>query len=333
MPESRLQSDMLQNMTRAQLEAMMQRGQIAANQRRWMNYAQVRGGGAFYDGYGRPNPYLKYYVQMQRDAMEHQRRVSLQHMTMQRQMGVQQQQFDLRQEHEENQIQRTEDERKRKLLEVRKRREEIQNDPKFSPAQRAHYDKEAALEEAGLSDAPKLFTYTQEDSGYFYPDNYPVKDLRGKPIPNTIQLDNQTGVVEAGKEIYQDYFAQLKDDRADDLAREKERNSKDQKLAELRFKNIEEEKKAEEERVKNTILSDETEGFFMGDPEIPSESRGLGDTVAKITKATGIKKVTNTVFGVFNKDCGCRERQSKLNKLFPYKKEESDKRKTKGFFE
>ena len=75
----------------------------------------------------------------------------------------------------------------------------------------------------------------------------------------------------------------------------------------------------------------ETNGdkFFMGDPDIPSESRGLGETVAKITKATGIKKVTDAVFGALNKDCGCKERQSKLNKLFPYGK----KKKTKGFFE
>ena len=73
--------------------------------------------------------------------------------------------------------------------------------------------------------------------------------------------------------------------------------------------------------------------FFMGDIEIPSESRGLGDTMAKITKATGIKKAVDTVFGAFNKDCGCRERQGKLNKLFPYKKQEGEKRKTKGFFE
>ena len=71
-------------------------------------------------------------------------------------------------------------------------------------------------------------------------------------------------------------------------------------------------------------------GFFMGDPDIPSESRGLGDTVAKITKATGIKKLTDTVFGALNKDCGCKERQSKLNKIFPYGKK---KKKTKGFFE
>ena len=33
-----------------------------------------------------------------------------------------------------------------------------------------------------------------------------------------------------------------------------------------------------------------------------------------------------------DKDCGCSERQSKLNKLFPYKNSGKPK-KTKGFFE
>ena len=74
-------------------------------------------------------------------------------------------------------------------------------------------------------------------------------------------------------------------------------------------------------------------GFFMGDPEIPSESRVVGDTIAKIPTATGIKKVTKTVFGAIKKDCGCKERQNKLNKLFPYKKGQEPKGKTKGFFE
>ena len=68
------------------------------------------------------------------------------------------------------------------------------------------------------------------------------------------------------------------------------------------------------------------EEFFMGDKEIPVESRGFGDTFAKFTKATGIKKIVKKVVG---EDCGCSERQDKLNKIFPYKK----KKKTKGFFE
>ena len=38
------------------------------------------------------------------------------------------------------------------------------------------------------------------------------------------------------------------------------------------------------------------------------KSRGLGDTVAKVTKAFGVKP------------CGrCKKRQQKLNEMFPYK--------------
>ena len=47
-------------------------------------------------------------------------------------------------------------------------------------------------------------------------------------------------------------------------------------------------------------------------------SRGLGDTIEKITKATGINKVVNKITG--KKDCGCNKRKETLNKAFPYKK-------------
>ena len=72
------------------------------------------------------------------------------------------------------------------------------------------------------------------------------------------------------------------------------------------------------------------EEYFMGDPRIPKESRGFGDTFAKFTKATGIKKVVDTAFEAMGKDCGCGGRQEKLNNLFPYGKKP---KKTKGFFE
>ena len=48
-----------------------------------------------------------------------------------------------------------------------------------------------------------------------------------------------------------------------------------------------------------------------------SDSSGFGDTVEKITKATGIKKAVEFVAG---EDCGCDERKDKLNYLFPYNK-------------
>ena len=48
-----------------------------------------------------------------------------------------------------------------------------------------------------------------------------------------------------------------------------------------------------------------------------TKSKGLGDTIAKITKATGIDKVAKKVLG---DDCGCEERKQALNKMFPYAK-------------
>ena len=48
------------------------------------------------------------------------------------------------------------------------------------------------------------------------------------------------------------------------------------------------------------------------------KSKGLGDTIAKITKATGIKKVVDKVSEVTKKPCNCGERKDTLNRLFPY---------------
>ena len=48
------------------------------------------------------------------------------------------------------------------------------------------------------------------------------------------------------------------------------------------------------------------------------KSKGLGDSIEKITKVTGIKKVVDTVSKAVNKDCGCGKRKETLNRLFPY---------------
>jgi hypothetical protein len=58
----------------------------------------------------------------------------------------------------------------------------------------------------------------------------------------------------------------------------------------------------------------------MNEPEIKKyreqhlakieKSKGLGDTVKKVTEKLGIKQCG-----------GCKKRQEKLNRLFPYKKE------------
>lgn len=51
------------------------------------------------------------------------------------------------------------------------------------------------------------------------------------------------------------------------------------------------------------------------------KSKGLGDTVEKITKATGIKQLAELAAEAMGyDDCGCDKRKSWLNKQFPYKK-------------
>lgn len=55
-------------------------------------------------------------------------------------------------------------------------------------------------------------------------------------------------------------------------------------------------------------------------PTFNQPSRGLGDSIEKFTKATGIKSVVNKVSNAIGKDCGCGERRDSLNRVFPYKK-------------
>jgi hypothetical protein len=54
----------------------------------------------------------------------------------------------------------------------------------------------------------------------------------------------------------------------------------------------------------------------------PKKSKGLGDTIEKITEATGIKAVVEAVSEATGIDCGCEDRKHLLNKIFPYKKTE-----------
>ena len=47
------------------------------------------------------------------------------------------------------------------------------------------------------------------------------------------------------------------------------------------------------------------------------KSKGLGDTIEKFTKATGIKKLVDTIPA----SCGCDKRKDWFNKNFPYKQQ------------
>ncbi len=48
------------------------------------------------------------------------------------------------------------------------------------------------------------------------------------------------------------------------------------------------------------------------------KSQGFGDTIEKITTATGIKKVVETVAKATGSGCGCNKRKDALNRAFPY---------------
>ncbi len=47
------------------------------------------------------------------------------------------------------------------------------------------------------------------------------------------------------------------------------------------------------------------------------KSKGLGDDIEKITKATGIKKVVDAIAEATGTDCGCGKRKEYLNNRFP----------------
>jgi len=44
------------------------------------------------------------------------------------------------------------------------------------------------------------------------------------------------------------------------------------------------------------------------------KDKGLGDTIERFTRATGIKKLTESIMP----GCGCKNRQNILNDYFPY---------------
>ena len=48
------------------------------------------------------------------------------------------------------------------------------------------------------------------------------------------------------------------------------------------------------------------------------KSRGLGDSIHKFTKATGIKKMVDVVSEGLNIPCGCEGRSKAMNMMFPY---------------
>ena len=60
-----------------------------------------------------------------------------------------------------------------------------------------------------------------------------------------------------------------------------------------------------------------------------TKSQGLGDTIAKITSATKLDKLAESIAeAVGAEDCGCIGRQQKLNQMFPYNTDNGRAKKT-----
>lgn len=61
---------------------------------------------------------------------------------------------------------------------------------------------------------------------------------------------------------------------------------------------------------------------------ITYHSKGLGDTIDKITTATGIKPVVKAVAKAVtgDEDCGCEKRRQMLNEMFPYEQENKEEK-------
>lgn len=59
-------------------------------------------------------------------------------------------------------------------------------------------------------------------------------------------------------------------------------------------------------------------------PPLIQKSVGLGDTIAKITHATGLDKLAEVYTTITGQPCGCSSRQEALNKLLPYNIQEEN---------
>lgn len=50
-------------------------------------------------------------------------------------------------------------------------------------------------------------------------------------------------------------------------------------------------------------------------------SRGLGDTIAKFTRATYLDALVEIYSGLTGRPCNCEQRREKLNRLVPYRRQ------------
>lgn len=61
-----------------------------------------------------------------------------------------------------------------------------------------------------------------------------------------------------------------------------------------------------------------SDALFEGFAKLKGRCMGLGDAVAKVTRATGIQAAAKVVAKLRGKPCGCGKRQDALNAAMPF---------------
>jgi hypothetical protein len=231
MAETRLQSDMIQNMGRSAAAAMFQRNQILANQQEWLDYVQARDGGAFQPSYGggylheeylpgerqQANTYLKYYQQQQAKQLAFQRQRFLNAQRFQNDYMLQQQKFMNEQAAEEQKVARNKQEMDRRLAVVSSELDALENNPEidknsweYKARRQQLLDDRYQLETDLERNTPQVH---EEDSGFTKTVIDPeTGEKREEPIMSRFILGPD------GKPIY---HVQGKDVAANQLEREK----------------------------------------------------------------------------------------------------------------
>jgi len=214
MPETRLQSDRIeqsnvQNMSREARAAMLQRAQIAENQRDWLDYVYARDAGAFYgDPYGgdssgehligQTNPYAKYYAEMQAKQRAFQRQRFLNAQKFQNQYALQQQNVENRERYYNFVKQQEETQNQKEADKLAKLISDLQ-DPKsqaykeLSDVERINQINRARAKLAGIGAGPSRVHIEEVDNGLKYPDWH---DKAGQPLPPDRVITYEDGKIE-----------------------------------------------------------------------------------------------------------------------------------------
>ena len=210
MPELRLQSDMLRNMSLAQRRAMMQRGMI------WQNQQIGAFEGEEYYG-GRANPYQRYYAQQQSRQAEFQRQRFLNAQKFQNNYMLQQQKAQDIQFAEEQKVERTKQEMERRLAVVNRELDALENNPEIDKNSWEYKNRRQQL----LDDRYEMETNLERNTLMVHEQDSGFKDAEGNPINSRFMVgpDGKPVYVSEGKDVAanqleRDKFEQAKIDAA-----------------------------------------------------------------------------------------------------------------------